>query len=230
MKELEPVAQKNPNDQKVLMQLGLAYLHLPDKEKGAQWIARAADVTFDPAELNSAAYELAETGVHLEQALRYSQDAVREVETGTSKISLESLTLADIRSMPALASDWDTLGWVQYQMGHLDIAEKYLSAGWKLGGTAVIANHLGQVYEKEGKNHDAAVAYANALSSGKSAPEGTDKRLENVQKGVKFRQDQVHPDSIVLQGLRTTKFSGRSPAIKALNFLSCSGPEGKSVT
>ena len=179
-KELESAAQKHPDDEKVLMHLAVAYLHLPDKEKGAQMVVRAADTTHDPVQLNTAAYELAEAGVHLDQALRYSQDAVHEVETGTSKISLTSLTLADIRSMPAVASDWDTLGWVQYQMGHPDIAEKYLSAAWKLGATAVIANHLGQVYEKEGKKHDAAVAYANALSSGKSAPEGTDKRLEDV--------------------------------------------------
>jgi tetratricopeptide (TPR) repeat protein len=225
-KELEPVAQKNPNDEKVLMHLGLAYLHLPDKEKGAQLIARAADMTFDAAELNNAAYTLAETGVHLEQALRYSQDAVREVETGTSKISLNSLTLADIRSMPALASDWDTLGWVQYQMGHPEIAEKYVNAAWKLGGTAVIANHLGQVYEKESKKHDAAVAYANALSAGKSAPEGTDKRLEEVQKGVRF-QDQVHPDSIALQGLRTTKIQWKVTSYQSAEFFVLFGAEGK---
>ena len=227
-KELESAAQKHPDDEKVLMHLAVAYLHLPDKEKGAQMVVRAADTTHDPVQLNTAAYELAEAGVHLDQALRYSQDAVHEVETGTSKISLTSLTLADIRSMPAVASDWDTLGWVQYQMGHPDIAEKYLSAAWKLGATAVIANHLGQVYEKEGKKHDAAVAYSNALSSGKSAPEGTDKRLEDVQKGVRF-QDQVHPDSIALQGLVQQKSSGRSPATKAPNFLCCSGPKVKSV-
>jgi tetratricopeptide (TPR) repeat protein len=225
-KELEPIAQKNPNDEKVLMQLGLAYLHLPDKDKGAELIVRAADSTHDPVQLNNAAYELAEAGAHLDQALRYSQDSVQQVETLTSKISLNSLTLTDIRSMPAVASDWDTLGWVQYQMGHLDIAEKYLSAGWKLGGTAVIANHLGQVYEKEGKKHDAAVAYANALSSGNGAPEGTDKRLEDVQKGVRF-QDHVHPDSIALQDLRTTKIQWKFTSYQSAEFFVLFGAGGK---
>jgi tetratricopeptide (TPR) repeat protein len=225
-KELEALAQKSPNDEKVLMYLGFTYLHLPDKEKGAQILIRAAELTHDPAELNNAAYDLAESGLHLDQALRYSQDAVQQIETATSKISLGSLSLGGIRSMPAVASDWDTLGWVQYQMGHLDIAERYLSAAWKLGATAVIANHLGQVYEKEGKKHDAAVAYANALSSGKSAPEGTDKRLEDVQKGIRF-QDQVHPDSIALQNLRTTKIQWKVASYQSAEFFVLLGTGGK---
>lgn len=225
-KELEALAQKNPNDEKVLMYLGFTYLHLPDKEKGAQILMRAADLTHNPAELNNAAYDLAESGLHVDQALLYSQDAVQQIETATSKISLSSLTLGDIRSMPSLASDWDTMGWVQYQMGHMDVAERYLSSAWKLGGTAVIANHLGQVYEKENKKHDAAVAYANALSSGKNAPEGTDKRLEEVQKGVRF-QDQVHPDSIALQELRTAKIQWKVTSYQSAEFFVLLGAGGK---
>ena len=44
VKELEPIAQKNPNDVAVLMALGQAYFHLPNKDKGAELIVRAAGI------------------------------------------------------------------------------------------------------------------------------------------------------------------------------------------
>ena len=70
------------------------------------------------------------------------------------------------------------------------------------------------------------MAYANALSSGKSAPEGTDKRLEDIQKSVRF-QDQVHPDSITLQGLRTTKIQWKVTSYQSAEFFVLFGAEGK---
>ncbi len=68
----------------------------------------------------------------------------------------------------------------------------------------------------------------SALSSGKNAPEGTDKRLEDVQKGVRF-QDQVHPDAIALQDshhenpLEVHRY-------ESAEFFVLFGPEGKSWT
>ena len=210
------------------MQLGLAYLRLPEKEKGAEMIVRAANMTHAAIPLNEAAYELAESNLHLDDALRFAQDAVQQTESATSKITLINLTLPDLRSMPAMAAQWDTMGWVQYQLGHLDAAEKYLSAAWKLTQSPVMANHLGQVYEKEGKKHDAALAYSHALASGDSAPEGTDKRLEDVQKGVRF-QDQEHPDAIALQDARTTKIPWKFTQYESAEFFLLFGPGGKVV-
>jgi tetratricopeptide (TPR) repeat protein len=228
VKELEPVAQKNPNDVAVLMQLGQAYFHLPNKEKGSEFIVRAANMTHDAKSLNNAAYLLADNGVHLDEALRYAQDAARQAESATANISLSDLTLADVRSMPAMAADWDTMGWVQYQLGHLDAAEKYLNSAWRLTQSPLMADHLGQVYEKEGKKHDAALAYSHALASGENAPEGTDKRLDAVQKGVRF-QDQEHPDAIALQDARTTKIPWKFTQYESAEFFVLFGPGSKVV-
>jgi hypothetical protein len=49
------------------------------------------------------------------------------------------------------AKTWDTLGWVNFRMGHLDQAEKFLCAAWSLTQERSVADHLQQVYEKEGK-------------------------------------------------------------------------------
>ena len=231
VKELEPVARQNPKEVPVLMMLGQAYLDLPAKEskdKGAEFIVRAADMTHDAKSLSDAASALADNGVHLDDALRYAQDALRQTESATAKISLNNLTLADIRSMPAIAADWETMGWVQYRLGHLDAAEKYLNASWKLTQSPVAASHLGQVYEKEGKKHDAALAYSHALASGDNAPEGTDKRLEDVQKGVRF-QDQEHPDAIALQDARTTKIPWKFTQYESAEFFVLFRPGSKVV-
>ena len=67
--------------------------------------------------------------------------------------------------MTALASYWDTLGWVQFQQGSLDQAEKYLLAAWNLGQRATSADHLGQLYEKKGDKARAAEMYARAQAS-----------------------------------------------------------------
>ena len=213
----------------VALRLGQAYIRLPYKEKGAEMITRAADMTDDPLLLNEAAYTLAENNLHLDQALGYARDAVQQTETFTSKMSLQFMTVLDLHAIPDLASYWDTLGWVQYQLGHYDAAEKYLSAAWKLTENPVMANHLGLLYEKEGKKQDAALAYSNALASTGTAPEGTEERLDAVQKGVRF-QDHVHPDPIALQDARSLKIPGSSPLTSAPNSLCSSGPKGRSWT
>jgi hypothetical protein len=39
-------------------------------------------------------------------------------------------------------------------MGHLDQAEKFLHASWSLIQSRMVADHLQQVYEKQGKKHE----------------------------------------------------------------------------
>ena len=65
--------------------------------------------------------------------------------------------------MPALAAAWDTLGWVHFRTDQFAEAEKYLNAGWNLTQDPVIADHLGQVYEKQGKKHQATGANSRPM-------------------------------------------------------------------
>ena len=71
-------------------------------------------------------------------------------------------------------------------MGHFDLAEEYLKAAWSLTQDPVKADHLGQVYEKQGKLHEAAVAYARALSSVQWSPGRNASPIESDTAGRKI--------------------------------------------
>lgn len=151
--ELEVAAKLTP-DASVRVQLGNAYFLSGDKEKGIAAIQEALAKSSKPATLNDAAYTLADNNVQLEDALRYAKEAVEDAEANTADIDLDELSLKDVQTVPILAAYWDTLGWVHFRMGHLDQAEKFLHASWSLIQSRMVADHLQQVYEKQGKKHE----------------------------------------------------------------------------
>jgi tetratricopeptide (TPR) repeat protein len=153
--------------------------------------------------LNTIAYELAENRMRLDDALQYAQKAVTKIEHDTAAISLDNLLQQDLRTTPKLAAYWDTLGWVHFKTGHLDLAEKYVNAAWSITQSAVMADHLGQIYQNEGKTHDAAVAYARALSTSGEVPEDTRGRLRSLRPGGTLQRGES-PDAGALQDLRST--------------------------
>jgi hypothetical protein len=123
----------------------------------------------EPEELNSAAYALAEAGVHLPEALDYSTRAVSSLSSKTMDISPDDAEPSDFGLMTNLAANWDTLGWIKFRMGDLPGAEKYIVAAWELMQAPAIGEHLVVVYEKLGKNDKAAAVCSMALSAGASA-------------------------------------------------------------
>lgn len=132
-----------------------------------------------PVMMNEVAYELADSNLNPNSALRYSQKAVDSEEERCSEISMATLSLNDVLQMAVLTSYWDTLGWVQFRLGHFEVAEKYLSAAWNLSQRGVIGDHLGQVYEKLGRKSEAGNVYALAIATG-HAPDQTAQRLTNL--------------------------------------------------
>jgi tetratricopeptide (TPR) repeat protein len=59
----------------------------------------------------------------------------------------------------------DSLGWVYYQQGKLDLAEKYLTdAAHLLPRDATVQEHLGDVFAKRGNVHKALDLYRVALT------------------------------------------------------------------
>ena len=224
---LEAALKQKPDDGQLLLELGNAYVHTGNKEKGIATL-QAAAVT--PSLLNDVAYALAENNLQLGDALRYAQKAVAAIESDTAAISLESLSLKDLQTVPALAACWDTLGWVHFRMGQFDEAERYLNAGWNLTQDPMIADHLGQVYEKQGKKHQAAVAYSRAIAAG-HAPAETQGRLEALRAGAK-PQPGEHVDAVALQDLRMLKldkFAGKPKNHASAEFFLLIGPGPKIV-
>jgi hypothetical protein len=69
------------------------------------------------------------------------------------------------RTLECSGAYWDALGWVHFRLGHDDTAEKYLKAGWIVSQDPDEADHLGQVYERQHKQQEAARMYRLALAS-----------------------------------------------------------------
>jgi tetratricopeptide (TPR) repeat protein len=108
----------------------------------------------------------------------------------TTSIDLATLTIADLRKMPALGAFWDTLGWVHFRLGNKEKAEKYLNAAWKLTQTPVTGDHLGRFYEGIGNKQKAIDFYALTLAVN-HAPEETRGRLEALLKSKTLADDAV---------------------------------------
>ncbi len=225
--ELEASVKQKSDDGQLLVELGEAYIHTGSKDKGIATLQTAAA---NPAMLNGVAYILADNNLQLDDALRYAQKAVADAEDETIDITLDDLRLKDVQTVLTLAAHWDTLGWVNFRMGRLDEAEKYLNAGWSLTQDAAIADHLGQVYEKEGKKHQAAVAYSRALAAGHAPPE-TQGRVDALRSGGKS-QPMENADAFALQDLRMVKiekFAGKPSTHASGEFFLLLAPGPKIV-
>ena len=165
-KILEAEVRLNPSAAAPMSRLGIAYLKSGEVDKGYATLQQVLGIDSSPLSLNNIAYELADANVKLSEALDYAEMALREEEQTTVEIILSDLTAEDLQSTRKIGSFWDTLGWVQYRLGHLDEAEKYLRASWMLSQQSIAADHLGQLYELKQRRNDAIHMYRLAIRAG----------------------------------------------------------------
>lgn len=166
--------------------LGSAYLRTGQTEKGMALLQKVLDTNTQPGTFNDVAYELAEAGISLPKALEYAERAVNEQEGQSRDVDLSNLLPDDLACTQKIGSFWDTLGWVQFRLGHLEEAENYLLPAWLLTQTAVVGDHLGQVYEQEKKKEKAVHTYQLAMATTESGGVSRDeiqKHLDHL--GVK---------------------------------------------
>lgn len=145
--------------------LGLSYLLSGDHEHGIAAIDKAVALDSTPLSLNNIAYELADANLELAKSQEYAEKAVAAVEMESATVNLDNLATKDLARMTSLAADWDTLGWVYFRSGNLDEAQKYVEAAWNLAQYAIVADHLGQVYEAQHRVRAAIQAYQWALAA-----------------------------------------------------------------
>jgi len=65
---------------------------------------------------------------------------------------------------PGNPSYLDSLGWAYFKLGKLDEAERYLMDAIRIGATATIHEHLGDIYLKKGQVEKANEAWQRALT------------------------------------------------------------------
>lgn len=142
--------------------LGRAYLNLGQIEKGTQALEKAMEISPGPAMWNSVAYFFSLSKIQLDRAQQYAESAVTAVATDLRNVELGRLTLENVQNAGTLAAYWDTLGWVHFQKGDVNLAEKYITAAWSLHQNGEVGDHLGQIMEKLGKKAEAIRLYAFA--------------------------------------------------------------------
>lgn len=173
--ELEKAASITPDNSGPQINLGRAHLHLGQNEKAMAAFDKAISISATPSTWNSIAYDLSLKKTHLDRARSYAESAISTTSASLRNISLDQVNRRDPANVSALASYWDTLGWIAFAEGKIDEAERYVSAAWQLGGHAEEADHLGQIFEQKGKKAEAIHLYAMALSAERPEPETRDR-------------------------------------------------------
>ena len=117
------------------------------------------------------------------------------MQTQLRDVRLESLRFQDLAAALFLYEIWDTKGWIEFKRGDLDAAEQYINAAWQASGSGTIGEHLGEIYEKQGKREQAIHAYIQALA-GDTPSDTARARLTalGVNKGIEPRVEEARRD------------------------------------
>ena len=198
--EIATAAQPNDLSLKVL----LANTLLLDGRKTDA--AKAAKAALDAADaddyeiLNDAGYALAESGIDLPYAERSSRIAINVLEAQTAAITPAEVNSSAYAKSNLLIASWDTLGWILYLNGKLDEAEPLLVAAWRNSYHPEVGDHLGQLYEEEGKPKQAYELYGLASSSREgSRPPAVEKHIQSSLSALRPKGDHTDFDQALLK-------------------------------
>jgi tetratricopeptide (TPR) repeat protein len=142
---LRDALKKTPDDLDLQFELGSAYERAGDRKSAERmFVDILARHPEHAATLNYLGYMWAESGTNLDRAAEMLNRAVKQEPKNGAYV--------------------DSLGWVYYQQGKLDLAEKYLTdAAHLLPRDATVHEHLGDVFAKRGDVHKALNLYREAL-------------------------------------------------------------------
>ena len=203
--ELEKAASLQEKNTLLLVSLGQAYIATGQTDKGMAAFDKAIAIAPTAVVWNNIAYSLAEENVQLERASQYSDAAINSIETQMRDINLDTLRLQDIFTANLLYNVWDTKGWVEYKRGNLDVAQRYIRAAWEANGNGNIAEHMGEIAEKQGNKDEAIRYYIFALTGASPSVEARDRLTAlGVTSDVDSRVGKARGE---LEALRTRKLN-----------------------
>lgn len=143
---LKEALQSNGSDADMKFELASAYERSGEREAAEKIFLDILKAQPDHAgTLNYLGYMYAESGTNLDRA----QDMISHA----------------VRLDPRNGAYVDSLGWVYFRQGKLDLAEKYLTDATRLlPNDATVHEHLGDVFAKRGDYHKALDLYRTALT------------------------------------------------------------------
>ncbi len=203
--ELERAISLNQEAEMLHVSLGRAYLNLGETQKAIAAFEEAIKLDRSPLTLNNVAYFLSEKGAQLDKAQQYAESAVTSVANNLRNVEAANLTIEDLGNVASLAAYWDTLGWVYFQKGDLDAAEKYIKAAWSIQHDGDQGYHMGMIAEKRGKKDEAIRLYAQSTASLRVLPEARESlsRLapaDSVQKILDVAKTELRDANVVSLG------------------------------
>lgn len=202
-KEYQTALKIAPNNVGLNIGLGHADLGLHQDDAALEAFQKALEKLPSPVTWNDVAYFLADNGSHLDLAEQYSRNSIRTVEAQLDAASLDTVGPVQAGLVASLSAFWDTMGWIKFKQGDMKAAEAYIHAAWMLEDAADVGDHLGQIYEKEGRRSDAIHAYALALDCLPPLPE-TRTRLASLVGDAKVdaEKDSARPDLSARRSLK----------------------------
>jgi TonB family protein len=169
--ELETAATLSPDDPSIPYNMGRAYAKLNEPDKAAKAFEKSEQLQPVPFRWNAVAYEMALEKLDLQQAEKYSRSAIAATVLKMRDTSLDHLTREDTSQASRIAAYWDTWGWIRFQENDLAEAEEYVKCAWLIHSLSVNGDHLGQIYEKQGRKAEAIRMYQMTLAADSSATE-----------------------------------------------------------
>jgi tetratricopeptide (TPR) repeat protein len=227
--ELEKAASLLPNHWGTYYQLGQAYMRTHEYDKGAASYDRAFALGTPIGRMNDAAFDLAVAKTHLDLAEKWAAKIVQVIELELNQVKTPLDSLALVRGS-FLAGLWDTLGWVKFQEGDLPAAEKYVSAAAQFVADSGGSEHLGEIYEAQGRKDDAAEAYAEALALAptKREPNDDEKKaraqLAKLLGGESLIEDRVKQARVNMEARRSVSILNPSLAVGLVQYVVIIGP------
>lgn len=163
-KEFQTALKITPNNFNLNVGLGTADLGLHQDDAALAAFHVALEKSPSPMTWNNVAFYLADNNSHLDIAQQYSENSIRAIEAQLNAASLDTVGPTQVGLVQVIATFWDTMGWIKFKQGNLTAAESYILSAWLIMDDASIGDHLGQIYEKQGRSEDAIHVYALALT------------------------------------------------------------------
>jgi tetratricopeptide (TPR) repeat protein len=158
--------EQKPDDIGVLFQLGASYERTGQHEKSEEaFLELLSKNPSHASSLNYLGYMWADRGVNLERA--------------------ETMILEAVRQEPRNGAFVDSLGWVYYKLGKLDLAKKHMiDAAFLVPDDPTVRMHLGDVYLALGLEKEALAEYRVALANEPNADDEVSirERIGNLEK------------------------------------------------
>jgi tetratricopeptide (TPR) repeat protein len=200
--------------------LGRAYLETHQDERALSMFRTVLTLNDSENTLNSVAYLLAEHSSSLDDAEYWSRLSIDIVEKELNNSSLSNVNSQTWSFVVKLGQYWDTMGWIKFQQGKTDSAEKYIFAAWQIADDLTIGLHLGHIYETQSRKDDAIQAYLTALNTippdrplNDDARE-TRERLSDILGGYSQVDDQLE------------QFHKKKPPMRTVGIANAAGVQG----